>query len=151
MLQDEFEFDSYNTPHFCSKCNGVMVFKGVGEYQCEDCKNVEYDDFGKVRLFIESHRGATAAEIEAGTGVRQRSIRQMLREHRLEVAADSKSFLHCELCGTNIRSGRFCAKCETSYHRKLEEQNRKQHNLAGFGMGDRETASGAKRFTRENK
>ena len=25
-----------NIPTFCNKCNGIMVFKGVGEYKCED-------------------------------------------------------------------------------------------------------------------
>ena len=43
-------------PH-CKKCGGIMVFKGVGEYHCEDCNAVDYDDYGKVRLYIEEHDG----------------------------------------------------------------------------------------------
>ena len=81
----KLEMDPYHRPSFCSKCGGVMVFGGVGEYHCEDCKNIEYDDFGKVRLFIEQNRGATAVQIEESTGVKQKTIRQMLRENRLEI------------------------------------------------------------------
>ena len=36
--------DMYNIPRVCKECGGVMVFKGVGEYHCEDCGAVDYDD-----------------------------------------------------------------------------------------------------------
>lgn len=127
-----------------------MIFKGVGEYQCEDCKSLDYDDYGKVRLYIEGHKGATAPEIEAAIGVKQRSIRNMLKEGRLEVAADSKAFLHCELCGKAIRSGRMCPECEINYHRRMEERQRQERNAAiqGFGLAKEESV-GEKRFRRE--
>ena len=35
----------YNVPRLCKICGGVMVFKGVGEYRCEECGDVEYDDY----------------------------------------------------------------------------------------------------------
>lgn len=143
-----FELDSYNRPANCSVCGGIMLFKGVGEYACEDCKKVEFDDFGKVRLFIESHKGSNAAQIEEGTGVKQRAIRQMLREQRLEVTMDSKAFLHCDVCGVNIRSGRFCQKCEANYHRKIEESNRTKKSMKGVAMGNN-TDAGTKRFERK--
>lgn len=141
-----FGMDPYHTPAYCSKCNGVMVFKGVGEYQCEDCKNIEYDDFGKVRLYIEAHKGATAVQIEEGTGVKQKTIRLMLKEQRLEIAADSHAFLQCELCGISIRAGRFCPKCEKTFHERREAMNRKQKNMSGYGKRENTNASGAKRL-----
>ena len=102
----------YGKPIKCSICNGPLVYKGVGEYQCSECFNLEYDDYGKVRLYIESHNGATASEISEATEVSQAKIRQMLKEERLEVASDSRAFLHCEACGKEIRSGQFCSECE---------------------------------------
>ncbi len=39
--------DLYNIPRVCQICGGVMVFKGVGEYHCENCGDVAYDDYGK--------------------------------------------------------------------------------------------------------
>ena len=145
------ELSQLNRPTYCEKCNGVMVFKGVGEYKCEDCGYVDYDDYGKVRNYIEKHAGATSAQVSAATGVSQKSIRDMLREERLEIAANSAVFLKCEICGASIRFGRFCAKCETAYHRRVEEKARSGRNLnmAGFSTERPKGEDGAKRFTRD--
>ena len=148
----DFDINVYNRPTQCSKCGGIMIFAGVGEYHCEDCKNVEYDDYGKVRLYIEQHRGATAAQIESEIGVSQKTIRQMLRDSKIEIAAESKTFMKCEICGVDIRSGRFCKKCETNYHRQIEEEQRKNklHQVSkGYGIETERGESGEKRFRRE--
>lgn len=145
--KDKLGFDEYHRPKLCEVCGGVMVFQGVGEYACEDCGTLAYDDYGKARLYIETHKGATASQIEAATGVKQRTIRLMLKEGRLEVAPDSKVFLYCEGCGKPIRSGRYCPECETGHHRRFEEQQRaeRKSDLHGYGKG-REEATGEKRF-----
>lgn len=141
--------DAYNIPRVCVKCGGVMVFKGVGEYQCEDCGELAYDDYGKVRAYIEEHKGATAAQIEDAIGVSQKTIHRLLRDGRLEVTEDSRMFLRCELCDKSIRSGRFCPECETKMHRSMEAKEReKAHKIMqGFGSGRRDE-EGQKRFTR---
>lgn len=141
--------DKYNIPRVCEKCGGVMVFKGVGEYQCENCGELAYDDYGKVRNYIEEHKGATAIQIEEAIGVSQKTIRLLLREGRLEVTEDSRMFLRCELCDKSIRSGRFCPECETKVHRSMEAKEReKAHKIMqGFSIGRRDE-EGQKRFTR---
>lgn len=146
----ELEIYDYKIPRVCESCGGVMVYKGVGEYQCEDCKDIAYDDYGKTRLYIETHRDAMISEIEAATGVSQRTIRAMLKEGRFELRADSKTMMFCEICRRAIRSGKLCPECEISYHRKLEEKQRKerQAGMRGFGKTKGE-AVGAKRFKRE--
>lgn len=142
----------YNIPRVCKKCGGVLVFKGVGEYRCEDCGELDYDDYGKVRMYIEEHRGANAAQIEAAIGVSQRSIRQMLKDGRLEVTKDSRTFLKCEICGKAIRSGQYCPECEVTVHRNLEAEQRAQikKNIHGAGMGQK-SEEGQRRFTREER
>ncbi len=139
--------DDYHIPRVCEECGGVMVFKGVGEYHCEDCGKVEYDDYGKVRLFLEKKPGANAVEVEKETGVSQKTIRQMLKESRLQVAEGSQTFLRCEMCGKDIRSGRMCPECELKAHRNLEEQQRRlsNANLRGVGM-NRKGEDGQRRF-----
>ena len=138
----------YGRPGKCSVCSSGLVYKGVGEYHCSECGNVEYDDYGKVRLYIEEHRGATAAEISEATEVSQGKIRQMLKEERLEVSPDSIAFLHCEACGVDIRSGKFCAECEAKRAKnKAFDANAKNNKIAaGFGAGKLD--SGEKRFKR---
>ena len=140
----------YNIPRICTNCGGVMVFKGVGEYHCENCGEVAYDDYGKVRLYIEGHRGATAAQIENAIGVSQRTIRKLLKEGRLEVAENSKTFLRCEVCGKSIRSGQYCPECEINVHRKMEEQQRQELQKiknSGYG-GPQKADEGQRRFRR---
>lgn len=151
-MEEEFNlFDAYHVPHSCEKCGGVMIFKGVGEYECEKCGAKAYDDYGKVRLFLEEHAGANAVEVEAATGVTQKSIRQMLRESRLQVADDSNGFLRCEMCHKPIRSGRFCQECEVKVHRTMEQRERLKHSgeFHGFGMGAN-SDEGRRRFRRDN-
>ena len=145
--------EKYNIPKVCKECGGVMIFKGVGEYHCENCDAVDYDDYGKVRGYIEEHRGATAAQIESAVGVSQRTIRRLLKDGRLEVAEGSKAYLRCELCGKQIRTGQYCPECEIKAHRKLEEKQREliNQNARGFGMDHQKKAEeGQKRFTRED-
>lgn len=143
--------DSYNRPLTCEGCGGIMVFKGVGEYKCEDCGSVEYDDYGKVRNYLEKHAGATTADVSDATGVSQKSIREMLKEARLEIAPNSNTFMKCEICGTVIRSGRYCSRCESAYHKEIEEKARSSRNLNMTGFSTERTTGeeGAKRFTRE--
>ena len=128
MLRKEFsEINTYNRPTYCSECGGVMVFKGLGEYQCEKCGFLEYDDYGKARNYVEKHMGANAAEVAKATGVPQKSIRDMLKEGKLEIAKDSVIFLKCEICGAKISSGKYCPKCEMNYHHDLEEKIGRAH------------------------
>lgn len=145
--------DYYNIPRVCTECGGVMIFKGVGEYHCENCNAIAYDDYGKVRLYIEEHRGANAAEIEAAIGVSQKTIRRLLKEGRLEVAEGSRSFLHCEICRKQIRSGQFCPECEMKVHRNMEEEQRAMHQKSkkthGFG-GPQKMEDGQRRFRRDS-
>jgi hypothetical protein len=127
-----------------------MVYKGCGEYTCEKCGFTAFDDYGKVRLFLEQHPGANARNVEEGTGVSGRAIRQMLREDRLEVAPDSKVFIRCDICGRNIRSGVFCPECEVKYRHLAEEKaiKRQKKTMQGFGMERLRGEKGEKRFVR---
>ena len=71
---------NYNRPYVCDNCGGLMEFKGCGEYECEDCHTKGFDDYGKVRNYIELHRGANAAEIEEERRERQKGEKRFLRD-----------------------------------------------------------------------
>lgn len=146
-----FEENIFTKPITCELCQGNMIFKGIGEYRCEDCRHLEYDDYGKVRTYIEMHRGATVAAIEDAIGVKQKVIRQMLKEERFEITADSNVFLTCEVCGTELRSGKICLRCRAeSKKNELVSANVKSMNR-GIGMADDDSSNkGAKRFNRQN-
>ena len=148
---DFFDNDLYHVPNTCAECGGELVYKGVGEYRCEQCKAVVYDDYGKVRLYVEQHPGATIADTEAATGVPHKVIRQLLREERLEVATGSRTFLSCRSCGVQRRSGEFCPQCAAKQPPKSEDPRRRnmKKDMMGVGMNDFSGQEGAKRFTRD--
>lgn len=138
-----------SVPSNCEKCGGSMEFKGVGEYKCTECQHVMYDDYGKVRNYLETHAGATQSEVAEVTGVSINKIRQLLKEEKIEIAPNSNVFLHCELCGQPIRSGRFCAECERRAQQRADaDKHTAKKDTHGFGIGKMET-SGAKRFKRD--
>ena len=149
LKKELLDEDNYNRPTICTECGGIMVFKGVGEYKCEKCGCIGFDDYGKARNYIELHPGATMAEVASETGVAQKAIRSMIKECRLEIAPTSNVFLRCEICGTTIRYGRFCAKCETAHHREIEERARKKMNMTGFSTEKPGGEDGAKRLKRD--
>lgn len=74
----------YNVPGCCTKCSGELKYVGVGEYTCIKCGNPEYDDYGKVRNYLEKHSGATQVEVSAATGVAKAVIRQMILDGRIK-------------------------------------------------------------------
>lgn len=141
-----------NIPHYCKKCGGLMLFQGVGEYQCDKCGFYDYDDYGKVRNFIEKKPGASTVEIERVTGVNQRTIRKMLREGRFMLTVDSKVLLHCDNCRKPIRFGKLCEECEKAAQKQkedLQKMQRRKNGLNGFGMGLHSQDEGQKRYDRK--
>lgn len=137
-------------PVRCSECKGTdLEYIGLGGYRCKECDHVMYDDYGKVREYLDAHKGATAAEVSAATGVPSGKIRQMVREERFEVTADSMVFLTCDKCGTPIRSGRFCAACASLRDVSIASamKDTRTTSIRGFGSISRET-NGERRFKR---
>lgn len=142
-----FSEKDIHRPVICEKCRGRMNYVGVGEYICELCEHKMYDDYGKVRNYLEGHRGATQTEVSMATGVTRTVIRHLLREDRLEVAPNSAVFLTCDACGTSIRSGRYCAACAAKQGKEKSTADKHSPNIQGFGKASVEN-SGAKRFDR---
>ena len=123
-------------PKECSKCGAKLIYTGLGEYECEECHNVERDDYGKVRSFLEENRGATLGDVARATGVSKNRIREFLLEERIEVTAESNVYMHCEVCGAAIRSGRRCPRCEEQYEKELDankKASRVPANMSGHG------------------
>lgn len=137
-------------PRVCEKCGKANPeYKGVGEYKCSECGFIMYDDFGIVRNYLEANRGATQSEVSRATGVAMETIRQFLKDDRLEIVAGSGVFMSCEICGAPIRSGRYCAACQKAVEDRKKTEAAASHKSGVHGYGSaNKGASGAKRFTR---
>ena len=111
-MEQEKDYTSFGgRPFLCERCHGKMVYVAGGQYKCENCDTVGYDDFGKVKKFLEEYGRAPASVIAQATGVKEPVIRNLLKEGRIQIAPDSKMFLKCEKCGADIRFGRYCESC----------------------------------------
>ena len=98
-------------PVKCDKCGGKMIYSHSGIYTCEVCENELLDDFGKVKRYLDEHGPDVAVMISEVTGVPVKVITLMLREGRIEITENSRSFIKCEKCGCSLRYGRFCSPC----------------------------------------
>ena len=136
-MTDFNEYFMENRPYQCEACGGKMLYKGGGEYECRDCGGAAWDDFGKVKAFLEEYGTQPALVISEATGVPMEVLRELLREGRLQLPADSKIFLSCEKCGCAIRSGRYCSECAMQTFRGikglLEEDAAGKKNGKGVG------------------
>ena len=74
--------DQETEPMFCETCGGKLDYLGLGEYKCSKCERYAYNDYGKVRVFLEAHPDAKIIEIERSTGVTRHKINQMVNEGR---------------------------------------------------------------------
>ena len=69
----------------CPECGHAIDYKGLGEYFCRTCDKLIYDDYGKVRHFLEEYPGATLLQIAEATGVDKARIRQMVEQDKFVI------------------------------------------------------------------
>ncbi len=144
--------NQYNPPERCEECGGEMQYKGIGEYVCFNCNHKMYDDYGVVRNYLEEHPGSTISMVSAATGVSEKNIKYMLREEKLQIREDSRSFIACESCGKPIVSGRYCDSCAklafAAERRKREKEamEEKKKEIHGVSAEVPTGESGKKRF-----
>lgn len=73
-------------PKECSVCKSSDIeYLGLGQYRCKDCLNDMYDDYGKVRRYLEEHPGSTEVVVHAATGVSREVIRMFVQQDRIGV------------------------------------------------------------------
>lgn len=100
-----------NRPRNCKKCKGKLFYVGGGKYKCEVCEEEYYDDFGKVKVFLEENGPSSAVLISEKTGVSREIIGLFLRTGKVEIIENSDYYINCEKCGCDIRYGRYCPRC----------------------------------------
>ncbi len=95
----------------CSNCNIPMRYRYAGKFVCDSCGAEEYNDFGKIKLYLDEHGPCNAIELSAKTGVSRSKIGHFLRLGRVEIPENSPVFIHCKSCGVAIRYGNYCMEC----------------------------------------
>lgn len=111
--------NQYSMTKICPKCGTTMVYAYGEMYECPKCGDKEYTDFGKIREYLETHGPQNAVTIADATGVSVKTIQKFLYQGRIEIPDGSDSYIKCQMCGTDIRYGRFCPDCMA----KLNKEN----------------------------
>ena len=104
----------------CKFCGAMFHYYGFGYGYCERCTPIDNEMFHRVKDYIWEHGTATMAMVSDMTGVSIKQITQYLRDGRLEIPEDSDIYIRCELCGTNIRFGRYCQECANKTSKSLK-------------------------------
>jgi len=134
-----------NRKHYCSQCGTLLTdndYLGYESYKCPNCGSLEMSNFGKVHKYLDEHGVSNTQEIYENTGVPTSEVNQFLQRSRLEISEKSNVFLHCEICGADIKSGRICDECAAKGTKKayLREE-----------IGDKPKSTGKMRFREEDE
>ncbi len=96
----------------CRKCGKIYNYIG-GAPICSQCKELEEDDFKRVKEYLYENPGASITQVSTELEISIELIRRFLKDGRLEITGeDGNLILECENCGKSIKSGRFCDECE---------------------------------------
>lgn len=117
-------------PVICGACGGKLAYNGGGAYKCGACDAIEYDDYGKVKKYLDEHGPTPAVYIARATGVNKDLIDMFLKRGKLEIPEGSKFYIKCEKCGCELRSGRYCEACASALKSKSK-------HVTAHDIGDR--------------
>lgn len=131
----------------CKYCGAMFRYYGFGYGYCERCTPIDEEMFHRVKDYIWEHGTASAAEVSSAVGVSIKQIDQYLRDSRLEIPEDSPIFIRCEVCGTEIRYGRFCQECAS----RVTKDMRKAFKAESFEIGEKPKKSGKMHYLGKDK
>lgn len=96
----------------CRRCGKIFNYIG-GPPICPACREMDEEDYKRVKEYLYQHPGASMTEVSTTLDVSIEKLKRFLKEGRLEIVGDDPNFvLECEICGKSIRTGRFCDACE---------------------------------------
>lgn len=119
----------------CARCKKMYQYI-AGPNVCPRCKQIEEEQFQKVKDYLRENPGATMNTVSDETKVSVKLIQNFLKQGRLEVVPGSPMMLTCERCGESIITGKYCNKCKAELvgelsaiaHDMTAGQRKEEHN-----------------------
>ena len=108
----------------CRRCRRLFNYIG-GQPICPQCREELEKKFHEVKKYIFDNKGVTIKDVVENCDIDENTVRQWIREERLEFSAGVDIGVTCEKCGAPIVSGRFCEKCKASMINQLSEAGRR--------------------------
>ncbi len=125
----------------CPSCGGIFSY--MGKPMCSKCIKKNDEDYTKVRKYIYEHPNSHIDEVSEETDVPVKTIKQFLREGRLEMRNADGSLI-CEKCGAAITKGAICDKCKNELTSALasalpkeEPKQPQKHETSGMKAKDK--------------
>ena len=109
----------------CRSCKRLFNYL-AGPPLCEKCKAELEEKFQIVKEYVWENKEASINKVSEECDVSVKQLKQWVREERLVFSEKSGVFLECEMCGSPIRTGRFCPSCKS----KLEGDFKKAYVAA---------------------
>lgn len=128
------------TTEVCISCGKLFLYPGFGSKYCPLCKRVDDENRDKVKAYLREHGAANMYQIADATGVPESVVKSYLRDGTLEIPENSPIYIKCELCGCDIRSGRWCPSCAATL------SNGFKGIYAGVGDVPKNKSTGKMRF-----
>lgn len=132
-------------PKKCSQCgNTRLYYKGLGSYECKKCQNIEYDDYGKIRNYIDKYGNTPVQTLVLELGIDKEIVEYYIKDGKLEIVEDeSINLLTCYKCGCTIITGRYCTACQKELTDGIKDLFKEKKNISGHS-GLQKNDSGAK-------
>ena len=127
----------------CRRCKRLFNYI-TGPVICPGCREEVEKEFQIVKKYIEENRNCDIHQVSEACDVDPMQIRQWIREDRLQFSEDSMVGLNCEMCGTMIRSGRYCDACKSKLTNNLNKAFGIDHSKKKDEHHDPGKASSAK-------
>lgn len=102
----------------CKNCGRLFIYQ-YGAPFCPKCMSILEEKFEKVKEYLYENPGASIQNTAEANDVSVQQIKKWVREERLEFTTDSSIGIDCEICGTMIKTGRFCRSCKDDLAMKL--------------------------------
>ncbi len=102
----------------CKNCGRLFIHE-CGPHYCTKCLAILEEKFEMVKDYLYDNPGSSIPRLAEVGDVSKQQIIKWVREERLEFTADSLVGIDCEICGTTIRTGRFCKSCKLDLAAKL--------------------------------
>lgn len=112
----------------CPECGQVFTYLRTN--LCPACQKIDEENYKVVRKYIAENPGVGIAEVSEKTGIAEEKILRYLKEGRFSTEGMLQAKLQCELCGTAIKSGRYCAACQEKLTSGIKKVIREENDKA---------------------
>jgi flagellar operon protein (TIGR03826 family) len=92
---------------------------------CDECYQKQEEDFLKVSSHLREYPGDTIQEVSEATKVTVSQIRLFILAGRLIVGHFPNLSYPCDICGTQIRTGKTCKNCMSAVYTHIQTDEKK--------------------------